>query len=209
LSDSAGPSPAAKSFEDSEKLADRVQTAIQDYYQLEEAPRVGTFMRVGREGEREALRVRDAEDGSLELEVIAPPLAERPALDDVCQLIEGVSHFVYVAERARCRRPATQLELELQAEVDKYVLLVLGNVPFDAERAHSLHARLYEFVRFADAAGTEAGDRYRLANDLAARLVRRIERRYAQKGRKDAMRDALARFYRMGLGDKILFAQAD
>lgn len=152
--------------------------------------------------------MRDAEDGAVEIEVVAPLLRDRPALDELCQLIEGVSHFVYVADRARCERPATQLELELQAEVDKYVLLVLGNERFDLGLAHAVHAQLYRWVRFVHPEGTEAGDRYRLANDLAARLVRRVELRYARKGRLDAMRDALARFYRMGLGDKLQFARA-
>jgi hypothetical protein len=207
LSDCPDADAAAKAGE-SQQVADRVQSALEVFYQLEEAPRVGSFLRVAREGEREALLVRDADDGVVEIEVVAPPLSRRPALDDVCQLIEGVSHFVYVADRARCQRPATQLELELQAEVDKYVLLVLDSEHFDFVRARSVHARLYQWVRFAHPEGTEAGDRYRLANDLAARLVRRVEMRYAQKGRRGPMRDALARFYRMGLGDKILFAQA-
>jgi hypothetical protein len=185
-----------------------VQTALELFYQLEEAPRIRSFLRLSQDGEREALRVRDAEDGVVEIEVVAPLLSERPALDDVCQLIEGVSHFVYVADRARCERPATQLELELQAEVDKYVLLVLDSERFDVGLARAVHARLYQWVRFAHPEGTEAGDRYRMANDLAARLVRRVEERYAQRGRRDAMREALARFYRMGLGEKLQFARA-
>ena len=62
----------------------------------------------------------------------------------MCQLIEGVSHFVYVADRARRKLPATQLELELQAEIDKYVLLVLQRERFDTLVARAFHARLFE-----------------------------------------------------------------
>lgn len=185
-----------------------MQSALELFYQLEEAPRIRSFLRLTDDGEREALRLRDAADGAVEIEVVAPLLPDRPALDELCQLIEGVSHFVYVADRARCRRPATQLELELQAEVDKYVLLVLDHERFDLGLARTVHARLYQWVRFAHPEGTEEGDRYRLANDLAARLVRRVETRYAEKGRRDEMREALARFYRMGLGEKIQFARA-
>jgi hypothetical protein len=159
-------------------------------------------------GDREAVRVRDAADGAVEIEVIAPALAESPDLDSICQLIEGVSHFVYVADRARRQLPATQLELELQAEIDKYVLLVWQRERFDAGLARSLHARLFEHVRFSHAAGTEEGDRYRLANDLAARLVRRMETFYASKGRIDELRNALTRFYAMGQAEKIQFARA-
>jgi hypothetical protein len=185
-----------------------VQRSIEVFYRLEAAPSVRPFLRATRAGERESVRIRDADDGSVEIEVMAPVLSESPDLDGLCQLIEGVSHFVYVAERARCERPTTQLELELQAEVDKYVLLVLSREKFDPGLARLLHIRLYERVEFTHPAGTEAGDRYRLANDLAARLVRRVEVRYAKNGGRAAMRDALGRFYRMGQGEKIQFARA-
>jgi hypothetical protein len=184
-----------------------VQRSLELFYRLEEAPCVRRFLRAARPGERETVLVREAEDGAVEIEVTAPA-PSGAGLDDLCQVIEGVSHFVYVADRARCSRPATQLELELQAEVDKYVLLVLGKARFDARLARAIHARLYERVHFSDPQGTEAGDRYRLANELAARFVRRVELRYAARGQQRAMRDALARFYRMGLGEKIQFARA-
>jgi len=110
--------------------------------------------------------------------------------------------------RARRQLPTTQLELELQAEIDKYVLLALEGERFDVITARVLHGRLFERVRFCHPEGTEAGDRYRMANDLAARLVRRLEMLYAEKGRFAELRDALSRFYRMGQADKIQFARA-
>src|SRR5690606_24327690 len=36
--------------------------------------------------------------------------------------IEGVSHFVYLASRAEARRQVSLLELEIQAEIDKFAL---------------------------------------------------------------------------------------
>src|SRR5260370_32785990 len=41
---------------------------------------------------------------------------------DFLLAVEGVSHFVYVAHRARVDRPVSAAELELQAEVDKYMV---------------------------------------------------------------------------------------
>lgn len=189
-------------------VAGRVQRDIERFYRLERAPSVEPFLRTTDGEEREAVRIRDAEDGAVEIEVLAPRLSEGSDLDAVCQLIEGVSHFVYVADRARRGLPATQLELELQAEIDKYVLLALGSERFDARAARAIHVRLYESVRFCHPQGTEAGDRYRLANDLAARMVRRLEVLYAEKGRLGELRDALTRFYRMGQAEKIQFARA-
>lgn len=193
---------------ESSELAAKVQRSIERFYRLERGPSVRSFLRPTEPGERESLRLRQAEDGAVEIEVSAPLLSPHPDLDDLCQIIEGVSHFVYVAERARCRRPTTHLELELQAEVDKYVLLVLGKERVDRGFARSVHRQLYEHVRFAHPEGSEDGDRYRLANELAARLVRRIELRFAEAGRRGAMRDVLSRFYRMGQAEKIQFARA-
>ena len=48
-------------------------------------------------------------------------------LGDFLLAVEGVSHFIYAAICARAERPVTQLELELQAEVDKYVTCLLDN----------------------------------------------------------------------------------
>jgi hypothetical protein len=115
---------------------------------------------------------------------------------------------VYVADRARRALPATQLELELQAEIDKYMLLVLSRESFDPESARMLHEQLFERVRFAHPEGTELGDRYRFANDLAARFVRRLEVVYVEKGRRTELRAALARFYGMGQAEKIQYARA-
>ena len=44
---------------------------------------------------------------------------------DFCLAVEGVSHFIYVALRAADDRGVSQLELELQAEVDKFACCVL------------------------------------------------------------------------------------
>lgn len=192
-----------------EQLASGLQRRIERYYRLEEAPPIADFLRIERGDEaRESVRLREAGDGALEIEVIAPELPKPPSLDGYCQIIEGVSHFVYLAERARTGLETTQLELELQAEVDKYLLLALLRQPFDRAHALALHARLYDRVVFVHPEGSVEGDRYRLANDLAARLVRRLERAYLVAGRDSEMRDALARFFRMGQKDKIGFAQA-
>jgi hypothetical protein len=52
-------------------------------------------------------------------------------------------------------------------------------------------------------AGTELGDRYRTANDLAARFVRRLLR-----CGPEATHAALRRFYRAGQADKIRLVAA-
>jgi len=46
-------------------------------------------------------------------------------ISDFCALIEGISHFVYYIHKASLSYNVTQLELELQAEIDKFLLLAL------------------------------------------------------------------------------------
>ena len=61
--------------------------------------------------EREALLLRESE-GELEVALVVPSTVANES-DDWLQLAEGVSHFVYVTNRARQELPSTQLELEL------------------------------------------------------------------------------------------------
>lgn len=119
------------------------------------------------------------------------------------QLAEGVSHFVYVAERARTGLPATQLELELQAEVDKFVLWI-GSDAAPSGNPRDVREQLFERVRFLHPAGTEAGQRYRLANDLAAQFVTRLHELPSREARVRRLR----RFYRAGQTDKIRLSRA-
>jgi len=115
-----------------------------------------------------------------------------------------VSHFVYVAERARIDLPATELELELQAEVDKFVLFAFEGGELVKERAQAVRRSLFEDVEFLHGADSEPGRRYRLANDLAARVAVRLS---ASAGGLHPQH-FLRRFYRSGQTDKIRLARA-
>ncbi len=190
------------------RLARGIQERLEAYYGLGGLPRVDEFLRPALDGERESLQLRYRADGDLDIAVAAPEPSGPGDLDGYCQVIEGVSHFVVVAERVRRELPVTQLELELQAEVDKFVLLALMQRRFEALRARTLHARLYEAITFCDPAGTEPGDRYRFANDLAARYVRRLAEQYAVRGRFGVMRKQLVRFHGAGQAEKLEMALA-
>jgi hypothetical protein len=212
-------------------LAARVQGALERVYQLDRVADVGDFLQGGEEGEREVLLVREADDGALEvrlrlprLERYAPgavstPRGEEEAarstpdrggadLDRLCQIIEGVSHFVYVVERARTQRGTTQLELELQAEVDKWLVLAASMQPFDVDCSAALRIRLYEQVAFEHDMASELGERYRMANDTAHRFVRRLEREYVGGARFREMRAELRRFFHVGQEEKLRLGAA-
>jgi hypothetical protein len=178
-----------------------LQRRLERFYHLEETPDVRGFVRESGAGERESLLLRES-DGELEMALVVPAEAANDH-DAWLQWAEGVSHFVYVANRARQELPATQLELELQAEVDKFVLLVLEQLPYDRGEAFTVHSRLYERVRFLHEPGTELGERYRTANGLAARFVRRL-----MSCEPVATHATLRRFYRAGQAEKIRLVAA-
>lgn len=178
------------------------------FYALDEAPDVVDFVRPVDDESRETLLIRQDAEG-VEVALLLPRrlLEEEGAAEDpdtLLQAFEGVSHFVYLAERVRTELPTTRLELELQAEVDKFVLLAVDGEPLSAEHRERLCTRLFEHVRFLHEAGSEDGDRYRLANTLAARYVRRLG---ASNGQSE-LKTELRRFYRAGQTEKIRLARA-
>jgi hypothetical protein len=185
-------------------LAGRVQEGLERLYLLERVADVGDYLTEAEAGEREALLLREANDGALEMTLRLPALEGEAGLDALCQIIEGVSHFVYVVERARVDREATQLEMELQAEVDKWVVLA-ASLPgaLDVDRSADLRARLYERVSFEHDEASELGQRYRVANDAAHRFVRRMERDYVGRARFREMRVELRLFFSVGQEEKL------
>jgi hypothetical protein len=189
-------------------LAASMQAALERAYLLDRVADVRDYVRETDEGGREALLLREAADGALEVSLRLPELPSDSSLDGLCQIIEGVSHFVYVVERARAGRSTTQLELEVQAEVDKWLLLAASMDRFDVERSTTLRSRLYERVTFASERASDEGERYRVANDVAHAFVRRLERGYVRRARFVEMRAEMRRFFHVGQEEKLRIALA-
>ena len=124
---------------------------------------------------------------------------------DFCLAVEGVSHFIYVALCAAADRPVTALELELQAEVDKFVSCLLCDES-SADNPGRLRARLFERIQFANDLDHHERARYETANGEARRYVHGLERRFlGQLGERriGAMLEELRRFYRLSLEAKL------
>lgn len=122
-------------------------------------------------------------------------------LDDLCKVIEGLSHFNYVIWRASRDRAVTLLELELQAEVDKFVsTMQLASEQQDADLMNALHTKLFDDVRYSDGLDEEQAERYRAANEYAARFCRQLRDRFLQDG--DTLSE-LRTFFRLPLRQKI------
>ena len=125
-------------------------------------------------------------------------------LPDFLLAVEGVSHFVYMVWRAHAGRPVSALELEVQAEVDKYAVCLLVADPH-LSRSNRLRRRLFEQFHFDDDLDASERSRYRAANDSARRYSASLERRYVRFRRIVEMLGELRRFYRMSLPSKLDF----
>ncbi|HLW25873.1 MAG TPA: hypothetical protein VKT22_16080 [Steroidobacteraceae bacterium] len=130
---------------------------------------------------------------------------------DFCTALEGVSHFVYCAWRLEGDAPVSLLELETQAEVDKYAAAVflLGH-QLGGAYPSQVHPRLFNHVAFDHRLEPEQHARYRTAHRCAANYCRRLESRFVSRGRAqvEALVRELRRFYRMGSAAKLRHALA-
>jgi hypothetical protein len=132
-------------------------------------------------------------------------------LADYCTALEGVSHFLYSTWRLDRDAPVSLLELETQAEVDKYIATVflLANQRGGAY-PEQVHPRLFDRVSFDSRLEPEQYHRYRTAHRCAAQYCRSLERRFVRRGeaRIEALVRELRKFYRLGATAKLRHAMA-
>jgi hypothetical protein len=126
-------------------------------------------------------------------------------LGSFCTAAEEVSHFVYLLFCAKSARTVTQLELELQGEVDKYLtaafLLSQQNEGAVSTRLRDL---LFRHYRLGPGLSPEQAERYHAASTLAYRYCGWLERSFLRRraGLADLAREA-RRFYRLGQREKL------
>jgi hypothetical protein len=127
-------------------------------------------------------------------------------LADFCTVLEGVSHFQYLVWCIEHRRQVSLLELELQAEVDKYAVAVyLLRQQGRSDLPSGLHRRLFAEVGFVAGLSAEIRQRYVEANRHAARYCEHLERRFLRKRRfrPELWLRSLREFYRYSHHQKL------
>lgn len=198
-----------------------VQRGLESLYALEPEAPVSDFLlsaQAAREYPGGGSRTLFAQDGDgVSVGVVLDPgvgdlLAELDPrvqldgrnLDSYCAAIEEVSHFVYLLFCARTERTVTQLELELQGEVDKYLgavfLLSLQNEGAVSSRLKEL---LFHHYRIADTVSGERAERYRAASHLAYRYCQYLEQNFLRRSRLADLARESRRFYRLGQREKL------
>jgi len=210
-------------------LLSRLQDLIGDIYDVSIAHDVYDFLVTDRghlpqaaraSGSDEQLIVAQPQEGSDEVGLalyLDPELLERLAREDPLvrlhagnvadwwTALEGVSHFLYLAWNASHDKPVSLLELEMQAEVDKYVAsywLLRRQLPrhFPAE----LRRLLFERTRIDPQLAAGQVALYREASRYAEKFCGRLEQTLARAAgpRGSALPQAevltaLRRFYRL------------
>lgn len=214
------------------KLLANIQRLLADIYDLETRHDVRDFLVTDRhqlpasaprnEGQDEELLVTQHR-GELALSLfldarVLARLARRDPLRrldernvaDWWTVLEGVSHFVYLTHNAHFDKPVDLLELEMQAEVDKYVATLW--LLRDQSPAHlplELHPLLFERTRIDPARAGTRRNLYAAASRHAGAFCRRLERGLARARGiaahplAGAQLAELRRFYRLGSLQKI------
>lgn len=207
---------------------DRLQTLLEKIYGVSSELRVDDFLisdpcsvrQLHRDGRdtREKLLISEAGN---ELDValfvhekILDTLAESNPfarlhdgnLDAFWIALEGVSHFLYLVCNAGAGRSVRLLEMELQAEVDKFVATLFLLRSQDVTGSHRrLHHYLFECIEFDAALSPEDLTRYREANRYAGKYCLGLSRGYLSRRRRTGLVDELRRFYRMPQSAKLRY----
>jgi hypothetical protein len=168
-----------------------------------------------RESREKLLVSQDGDEVHLALYLdgdIVECLAEDSPLDELHRdnfeafllALEGVSHFLYMSWNASFDRGVTLLELEMQAEVDKYVV---ASSLFSRQRKTDSSERvwrcLFDSPVFDEALDGEARMRYEDASHYAGRFCFNLENSYLKRRREAEMIAELRRFYRLTQAGKI------
>lgn len=128
-------------------------------------------------------------------------------LADFWAALEGVSHFTCYAWNAARDKTVSLFELELQAEVDKFVTTARLLREQTGREPDGLHGWLFDSPTLAAELAEEERERYRLANRYAAKYCRRL---FSKTGDDEAAAQReLRRFYRLSQTSKLAHIDAD
>ncbi len=208
----------------------RLQSLLNDVYALEVSHDVYDFLTTdanladkldhgGRQVDEKLLIAEGDDDASVSL-YLDRMLVERlndndPSsrlddnnLADFWTALEGVSHFMYYAWNAAADKSVTLLEMELQAEVDKYIGTKLLLQRQGSSITPSVHRWLFGLTRFDSGLSGEELTRYQDANHYAAKYCRKIAPMVDEWNIGSGVNHELCTFYRYTQPAKISHIEA-
>jgi hypothetical protein len=129
-------------------------------------------------------------------------------LGDFWAALEGVSHFTYYAWNAARDKSVSLFELELQAEVDKFVTTGILLREQTGREPSGLHGWLFDSPTLAAELAAHERERYRRANRYAAKYCAKLWPTLAADDGGAAQRE-LRHFYRLSQASKLAHIDAD
>jgi len=133
-----------------------------------------------------------------------PTVALNPDnMADFLAALEGVSHFVYYCWNAHHDKAVTLLEMELQAEVDKFITAAVLLEQQQGRLPKRLHRWLFDLPQLAGHLSGQQRQRYEEANRLAGRYCLDLYQRLRRGMPMDELMPELRSFYRATQANKI------
>jgi hypothetical protein len=161
-------------------------------------------------GGREALVIRECGEMTELGLFISPEIIEAiegssplSCPDEFSCATEGVSHFIYVYNRASRGERITKLELELQGEVDKFLMLSLAAYQERRFVPPELFVMQFENHRFDPKLDESERLRYTSASELAAKFCHFLLERCFNPLRTDELLRQSRDFFRRNFSQKI------
>lgn len=203
----------------------RIDRAIKRLYNLDFSRPVEHFL-VSLPGSRKdgALLLAQPDRNSLELgihlsDTVRDSLRQFPAgqwvswsgesLQAFTVATEEVSHFHYLRHHATHGRQVTQLELELQGEIDKFLIAYFTNPsPDSSAQFVELFERFFSQFRLQPGLSHEQQERYLEANRLARRYIHKLGAILRKPEAHEELLRRLRKFYRLNATEKISFIAA-
>ena len=112
--------------------------------------------------------------------------------------LEGISHFIYLAWNAQHDREISLFELELQAEVDKFITaILLFSQQQDLHQPRKLLMKLFIKLQFDSALQQDELTRYSMANQYAYRYCEKLLSLLMEQRNEQRLYNEIRRFYRL------------
>lgn len=202
-----------------------LHTLLTDIYALEMSYDIYDFLTTdrklasrldenGRAVDEKLLIAEDLEDSHVSL-YLAEELLERlrrnnPVnrlnagnLEDFWTVLEGISHFTYYAWNATREKSVTLLEMELQAEVDKFIGTALLLQRQGERPPRRLHHWLFDMAEFDRRLTHRELTRYKEANRYAGKYCRKLTKALPWGRAEVDLMQELRHFYRLPQPAKI------
>lgn len=207
-------------------LIEELQTSLQSIYEIETSHRVSNFITSNEqiksilfatEGATNETVFFRQEDGYLDIAVFFDDDILRKIdsqsssgsvsvenINNYCYVLEGISHFLYLIHYGRYDRSYNLLEMELQAEVDKFIMLQsLVDIQGINNDKREVHNMVFDDVFYRTGLSREEKSRYKDANFYAGKYCHSLLKDYIAHRNLADMNRQLRRFYRLPLQEKI------